>query len=391
METNPSDQPTQKSLKRLIPSFALSPFQLSLIASVLVLCVIIGFAYVMKDKTEQTLAARGPTAVITISNEVVDKDQSPDAKIETAEEVSEDPTLKESLSNDSTKSPLPDSPMPGVYENSDDGYLPAISKDGLKPYKAYAKPSKLYANIPKISIILTEIGFNKEVNEKIMSTLSNRITLSVTPYAENLNQITNAFRQSGFEFLIELPVESTHFPKDDSGPYSLLSHVDPSMNLKRLKWNMTRTTGYIGFATFKESRLVSISSLIEPVLDEIQHRGLLFASVTDSREDNNIDALADKISLPFIPITSEIDTILSEEFINSSLKELELHSLKEGHVVAYAHSSPLTLKLLADWITTLEGKGIALVPASAYDIEKEDKEKKPQSADTTVKQEDKSK
>jgi polysaccharide deacetylase 2 family uncharacterized protein YibQ len=391
METNPSDQPTQKSLKRLIPSFALSSFQITLITFILILCGMIGFAYVMKDKTEQKLAEKGPMAIITISNEVINRDQSPDNKIETAEEMSEDPTLKEDLSNDSTKSPLPSSPMPGVYEDSADGYLPAISKDGSKPYVVYAKPSKSYPNIPKISIILTEIGFNSAINETIISTMSNRITLSVSPYVENLNQLTNTFRQSGFEFLIELPVESMHFPKDDSGPYALLSHLEPSMNLKRLKWNMTRTTGYIGFVTFKDSRLMSISTLIEPVLDEIQNRGLLFASITDGKEEDNIDVLADKISLPFIPITSEIDTVLSEEFINSSLKELELHSLKNGHVVAYAHSSPLTLKLLSNWINTLESKGIALVPASAYDIEKMNKEKQTQSAETTDKQEDTSK
>ncbi len=128
----------------------------------------IGFAYVMKDKTEQKLAEKGPMAIITISNEVINRDQSPDNKIETAEEMSEDPTLKEDLSNDSTKSPLPSSPMPGVYEDSTDGYLPAISKDGSKPYVVYAKPSKSYPNIPKISIILTEIGFNSAINERII-------------------------------------------------------------------------------------------------------------------------------------------------------------------------------------------------------------------------------
>lgn len=391
MENTPSDKANKKSFKRLIPSFALSPFQITLIVSLLTLGIMLGVSYIMREKTEQTLAAKGPIAIITISNEVVDRTQSTDANIETAEEMSEDATLKEDLSNDSTKTPLPNSPIPGVYEDSPDGYLPAVSKDGEKPYKVYAKPSKLYPNIPKISIILTEIGFNSDVNETIISTMSNRLTLSVSPYAENLNQLTNAFRQAGFEFLIELPIESTHFPKDDSGPYALLSHLDPPMNMKRLKWNMTRTTGYIGFVSFKDSRLMSISTLIEPILDEIQNRGLLFASVTDGKEDNRLDVLADKISLPFIPITSEIDTILSEDFINSSLKELELHSLKNGHVVAYAHSSPLTLKLLSNWISTLEGKGIALVPASAYDIEKENTKKQPQTADTTVKQEDTSK
>lgn len=388
METKPSDQESKKSLKRFIPSFALSPFLITFIAFILIITGMIGFAYIMKSKTEQTLAEKSPIAIVTISNEVIERTESTDAKIETAEEMSEDPTLKEDLSNDSTKTPLPSSPIAGVYEDSPDGFLPAISKDGSKPYKVYAKPSKLYPNIPKISIILTEIGFNSDVNEQIISNMTNRLTLSISPYAENLSQITNTFRQAGFEFMIELPIESIHFPKDDSGPYALLSHLDPAMNLKRLKWNMTRTTGYIGFVTLKESRLVSISSLIEPVLDEIENRGLLFASITAGNEDTNITSLADKLSLPFIPISSEIDTILSEDFINSSLKTLELRSLKEGHVVAYAHSSPLTLKLLSNWINTLEGKGIALVPASAYDIEKSTKEKQPQSAETKAKQED---
>lgn len=269
---------------------------------------------------------------------------------------------------------LPEAPIHGNVDLTSDGPMPIISPEGAKPYIVYARPSNLPKEIPKISIILTELGINKNVTEEMIAKLPGKVSLAFSPYTQDLEFWGRMARQSGHEYFIELPLESTRYPKEETGPYGILSHLPPKENDDRLKWIMTRASGYAGLINLHRSRVTALLATIDPILRELKMRGLLYLDPLKT-ERSAVPVLVKKHQLPFIRIDAQIDTIPSDEYINATLKELEIKALKQGHVVATMSPYPISVIKLLEWLPTLESKGIALVPASAYYVGSEKSEK----------------
>ena len=57
-----------------------------------------------------------------------------------------------------------------------------------------------------------------------------------------------------------------------------------------------------------------------------------------------------------------LDEVISTEAINEKLFELEKIAQKDGYAIAMGSSNPLTVELLTKWISSLEAKGIKLIP-----------------------------
>lgn len=345
----------------------LTPFMITVSGVCLFTLILFLWLIITSENTRDQRDDKIPHLTIAIQDEIERQSIPSDFKEKMADDLtSESPDLV-SFGQYDEKLTLIETPQQEVIEESDFGLLPKISDDGLLPYKVYARPSDLPESIPKISILMTEIGINTETTQLLIDKLPGKISFVFSAYTKDLDQWGHLARLSGHEFFIETPFESTKFPREDTGPYGLLSQLDNKENLKRLKWQMTRATGYVGFVNLNRSRITALLTSIEPIIKEISKRGILYADPLLT-ERSAIPTLIKKYNLPFLPIHNKIDMIPSANYIDASLKELELKALKEGHVVASASPYPLTIDKILEWLPTLEAKGIALVPASSYYI-----------------------
>src|SRR5262245_46038891 len=130
-------------------------------------------------------------------------------------------------------SPLAKAPIAGFFERTPAGDLPKISSDGRTPAEAYARPFNPPVGALRVSLIVGGLGLNQKHTLDAINELPPEVTLSFTPYANDLQTWINRARQAGHEVLLELPMEAYDYPNVDTGPHTLLTSAKPEENVRR--------------------------------------------------------------------------------------------------------------------------------------------------------------
>ena len=259
---------------------------------------------------------------------------------------------------------LAPAPEPAVLVEGRFGPLPAIAEDGREPWRVYARPFPTERDRPRIAILLQDLGLSQEQTNNAIQQLPGAVSLGFTPYARRLDQWIDLSRAAGHEVLLQVPMEPFDFPTSDPGPHTLLTSAGPDENLERLEFLLSRFTGYVGVYNRMGDRFTSSLDSLQPVLQSIRDRGLLFV---DARTSGTSVAgrIADDLGLPHALNNREIDQVASRVEIDAKLIDLENIARQHGQALGIARPYPVTLERLAQWAATLEEKGIDLAPVSA--------------------------
>ena len=259
---------------------------------------------------------------------------------------------------------LAPAPDRALIEKSRAGLLPIIGKDGRRPWKVYARPFDGDDRRPRIAVVISGLGLSGAATEAAIRRLPGPVTLAFAPYAKGLDRWVPLARAAGHEVLLTLPMEPVNYPANDPGPYTLLTSLSPAQNLDRLRWVLSRSTGYVGLIDFMGSRFATSRRDLRPVLEELRKRGLMFV---DSRASLlSVGAsTASQIGLPRAINDLFIDFHASRAAIDQNLSELENIARENGHALGVGAPYPVTLERLSAWLAGLEVKGFALAPVSA--------------------------
>lgn len=260
---------------------------------------------------------------------------------------------------------LPPAPDPALVERTALGPLPMIGPDGRKPWQAYARPFDRGDRRPRIAVLLTGLGLSGAATEAAINDLPGAVTLGFNPYAPKLDEWIGYARAAGHEAFLSLAMEPVDYPRVDPGPHTLLISLDRQQNVERLQWVLTRVTGYVGVVTSAGSRFTTSQADLLPILDEIKARGLMFVD-SHSTENTVAGPLAKSIGLPRAVSDLALDQQqASRDAIDARLQQLEQMARQTGVAVGLGEVYPVTIERLAQWIPTLERKGIVLAPVSA--------------------------
>ncbi|HLJ19134.1 MAG TPA: divergent polysaccharide deacetylase family protein [Stellaceae bacterium] len=260
---------------------------------------------------------------------------------------------------------LPAAPDPSLVERTALGPLPMIGPDGRKPWQTYARPFDRADKRPRIAVLLTGLGLSGAATEAAINDLPGAVTLAFNPYAPKLDEWIGYARAAGHEVFLSLAMEPVDYPRVDPGPHTLLISLDRQQNLERLQWVLSRVAGYVGVVSAAGSRFTTSQGDLLPILDEIKARGLMF--VDSHSTDNSVAGpLAKSIGLPRAVSDLSLDQQqASRDAIDQRLAQLEQAARQTGVAVGLGEVYPVTIERLAQWIPTLERKGIALAPVSA--------------------------
>jgi polysaccharide deacetylase 2 family uncharacterized protein YibQ len=160
-------------------------------------------------------------------------------------------------------------------------------------------------------------------------------------------------------------MEPENYPAFDPGPKTLLTSLSPDQNMERLDWALSRVTGYVGVADYQGSRFTASRRDLEPVLQTLNRRGLIFV---DSRSTPRslVPEIAYLIGLPWALNSRFLDDRqVSRGAIDTRLRELETIARSEKHALGIGAPYPVTLERINAWAATLAEKGIALAPVTA--------------------------
>jgi uncharacterized protein len=264
----------------------------------------------------------------------------------------------------SSAQPLLPAPDPALVETGPHGQLPIIGRDGRQPWRVYGRPFDRADKRPRIAVIITGLGPSGAATETAVNDLPGAITLAFDPYSRRLGEWIDRARAAGHEVLLSLPMEPTDYPRQDPGPYTLLTSLSPKENLERLELVLSRVSGYVGVTTMMGGRFTTSQTNLLPVLDELKRRGLMFVDARAS-EQSIAGALAQSLGLPRVTADDQIDVEASRDAIDRHLQALEAFAQRNGAALGLGFAYPATLERVALWANTLDQKGIALAPASA--------------------------
>ena len=315
------------------------------------------------EATDQAEATVAPIAGEVASEPILEPAPAlPDAVVaEQGEEATAEPTQVAALGVGALR-PAPD---PAVLEQSPLGPLPRIGSDGLEPWRVYARPFDATDLRPRVAVVLSGLGLSNAATEAAIQGLPGGVTLAFQPYSDGLQRWIGLARAAGHETLLNLPMEPQDYPQSDPGPQALFTSLSAAQNVQRLEWALSRVTGYVGVMNHMGSQFLSKPEAVEPVMQQLRGRGLLF--LDDGVLQASVGAaVATNQGVPHAIGDRFVDNEeISRVAIDRQLAEVERIALEIGAAVAVAQPYPVTLERLRVWLLSLEDKGIALAPVSA--------------------------
>lgn len=146
-------------------------------------------------------------------------------------------TAFESFLDHPTPGPLERAPDPDFLEIREDGEitLPKVASDGRLPWVFYSRPSAVAPDRRRVAILVTGLGLSQAATLSAIEKLPPAVTLSFSPYADELDQWMLRSRRAGHEVMLGLPLESARFPIEDPGPMSLQTFMSDQENLTQLE------------------------------------------------------------------------------------------------------------------------------------------------------------
>ena len=255
-------------------------------------------------------------------------------------------------------------PDPGLVEDSPDGPLPIIGRDGRQPWQAYARSFDRNDKRPRVALIISGLGLDRPLSQAAMDRLAGGVTLAFDPYAVGMKDVINQARSLGHETLLGLPMEPADYPRQDPGPLTLLVSIGDAQNTARLKRLMGSGSGYVGMLALWGERFTAEKSALLPVLEALKQRGLMYVD-NKPPSGNTTVLLASQMKLPWDAADKYLDNDTDPAVIDQALADSEILARRNGAAVVIAALSPAIIDHATTWLATLENKGVALAPASA--------------------------
>ena len=255
-------------------------------------------------------------------------------------------------------------PAPEVSDMTDSGILPKTNKD-VTPATIYAH-RHVWAQEdapPAIAILVSGLGMNAR-SMKAALALPPEVSFVFSPYGENSPQWVEYARNAGHEVWMELPAETTDFPRTDPGPYGIFKGLEAAEIVTHMHQAMKRFPGYVGMALPIDQSALSEAAIAVPALEELSKRGLLLAVPSSAEALSQLAHVAPH-KKEVLLADAVIDSTPSEAFIRARLSKLEEQAKTKGRAFAAVSDTPLSLQVVAEWAAGLKEKNIILVPVSA--------------------------
>ena len=235
----------------------------------------------------------------------------------------------------------------------------------LPPWKRYAVkiPRQItQANSPRVVIIIDDLGERKNITRKFYD-LPGPLTLSFLPYVEDVQNMMNAARARQHETMLHIPMEPLS-QSIQSGPGTLKTGMSTEELIKTLNFNLDKANGYVGVNNHMGSKLTQDPEAMNVVMGTLRDRGLLFVDSKTiagsvAHDYSVLNGVPGEVRDVFI------DHEATPDFINAALASIEQKAFEHGTIIAIGHPYPQTYKALAQWLPTLQGKGITITPISA--------------------------
>jgi polysaccharide deacetylase 2 family uncharacterized protein YibQ len=260
---------------------------------------------------------------------------------------------------------LAPAPDPRLIEKSKYGLLPRIGADGARPIDVYARAAisglGSRASGPRLALVVGGLGLNAEGAESAITNLPGAITLAFAPSGTAVEQQAAQARAAGHETVLQAGLDA--FPHSTSGleTHALDTAASDVKALDRLRWQMSRFTGYVAVVSDSGGKFMADWQNMSPVLKEIADRGLGYLDAPTGSGAQDPPTLS---PIPSARADLVLDANATPDVMDASLSRLVGLARQRGSAIGFV-SALGDIARLARWANGLDSKGVALVPLSA--------------------------
>nr|WP_246617826.1 divergent polysaccharide deacetylase family protein [Rhizobium populisoli] len=254
-------------------------------------------------------------------------------------------------------------PVDALLQDTPQGRLPIVGPDGTRPMEQYARPWS-GARGTRIAIVVGGLGLSQTGTQRAIQQLPPSVTLAFASTGNSLQRWMQDARRAGHEILVQVPFEPFDYPANDPGPGTLLVKTPAKQNLDRLHVAMGEITNYTGIMNYLGARYLSDANALEPVLRDLQKRGLLFFDDGSSAQSKTA-TIAKAIELPHAFGDVTLDAEVQKEAILKKLDELERIAGRKGTAVGVASAFDESIDAIRQWSEEASRRGIEIVGVAA--------------------------
>ncbi|RDJ09742.1 divergent polysaccharide deacetylase family protein [Rhizobium grahamii] len=254
-------------------------------------------------------------------------------------------------------------PNDALLEETPFGRLPIVGPDGRRPMDQYARPWS-GAQGTRIAIVVSGLGLSQTGTQRAIQQLPEEVTLAFAASGNSLQRWMQEARRGGHEILLQVPFEPFDYPANDPGPDTLLTSTSAAKNIENLHRAMGEITNYTGIMNYQGGRFLSDPNAMEPVMRDIEKRGLLFLDDGTSAQSKTA-AIAKGTEAPYAFADVQLDKQLDVNAIIQKLDELERVAKRNGQAIGVAAAFDESIDAIAQWTQEAAMRGIEIVGVAA--------------------------
>ncbi|MBT3386320.1 MAG: divergent polysaccharide deacetylase family protein [Desulfobacula sp.] len=220
-------------------------------------------------------------------------------------------------------------------------------------------PQKVH--IPKIAIIIDDIGYDKKIS-LALGNLNSNITFSVLPFAPFGKFISEKLYAKGSQLMLHLPMEPVEYPQINPGPGAILSSMSPDVLIDQLEKNIRDIPHIDGVNNHMGSKLTARSDQMNQIFSILKKENLFFVDSRTSAE-SQCRPSARLLKVKFARRDVFLDNIQNTDYIAGQLKKLVALAQKNGSAIGIGHPYDVTLETLSKHLPELKSK-VEIVRAS---------------------------
>jgi polysaccharide deacetylase 2 family uncharacterized protein YibQ len=238
----------------------------------------------------------------------------------------------------------------------------------VPPHKPIPKPVPgIPKKLPKIAIIIDDIGYDKEIVEKFLG-LDAVFTFSILPYSPFQKGIARSVHSKGFDVMLHLPMEPNEYPIVNPGPGALLTSMSPDQLINQLDKDLDSFPFIRGVNNHMGSKMTTVSTQLYQIFSVLKKRKLFFI---DSRTTTETlcKPSALLLQVPFAQKDVFLDHIQEPDFIRKQIRRLIHIANSHGEAIGIAHPHEVTYDVLREVLPELKKKAILVHASDVVHIE----------------------
>ncbi len=222
-------------------------------------------------------------------------------------------------------------------------------------------PPKIKDRLPRIAIIIDDIGYDKKIAQEFME-LNSNLTFSVLPFSPFGRNISEELHSKGAEIMLHLPMEPSDYPNADPGPGAMLSSMPPDILLEQLKKNIKDVPFIVGVNNHMGSELTTHSDQMNQIFTILKKEKLFFIDSRTSLKSQG-QASARLLKLKFAHRDVFLDNNQDTDYVTGQFAQLVNLAKKQGSAIGIGHPYKITFLALSKELPKLKNK-VEIVRAS---------------------------